>query len=121
MLTGTQSPLLDEPAVAPCAPMINASHLDSSDQVLDPYFLTGLFDLSCHELQLTGSVLNAGGFDEHFAIEVAQHPFRSAFRTVDSDDAEVGGTNLLDSLLNEPRKPDISPLFFRVCGNSWRG
>jgi hypothetical protein len=21
----------------------------------------------------------------------------------------------------ESRKPDISPLFFRVCGNSWRG
>ncbi len=39
-------------------------------------------------------------FDDDLAVEVAQHPFGSAFGAVDRDDAEVFGADGLNPLLD---------------------
>ena len=47
--------------------------------------------------------------DNDLAIEVAKHPFRSAFGAVDRDDAEVFRSNRLNPLLDLARRlPDES-------------
>jgi hypothetical protein len=58
-------------------------------------------------------MLNLRRLDEYFTVEVAEHPFGSAFGAVDRDDAEVFRSNGLNPLLDLARRlPDES--FFRA-------
>ena len=93
--------------------VIDAGHLNGHDGVGQSFRLASLRDRLGHRSQSARGMLHAGRFDKDLAIEVAKHPFRSAFGTVDRDDAEVFRSNRLNLLLDLARRlPDES--FFRA-------
>jgi hypothetical protein len=84
--------------------VIDAGHLHGNNRVGQFLGLTDFRDRLRHPSQSARGMLNAGRFDKDLAIEVAQHPFRSAFGTVDRDDAEVFRSNRLNPLLDLARR-----------------
>ena len=46
-------------------------------------------------------VLDERGIDQHFAVEVAEHPLGPGLGTVDGDDAKVLRPNGLDARVND--------------------
>jgi hypothetical protein len=64
--------------------------------------VTRIGDELRHRLQTAVGMFDGGGFDEHLAVEVAEHPLGPSFRAIDGDDAEVLWPDVLDPLLDLP-------------------
>jgi hypothetical protein len=55
--------------------VIDAGHLDRDDGVGQSLGLAYLGDILHHPSQVPCGMLNGRGFEDHFAVEVAKHPF----------------------------------------------
>ena len=80
--------------------MINSSHLDSHNGIIDPSDLKFIGNKIGHCFERSGVVFDRGWFDDHLAIEIAKHPFGSTFSAIDRNDAKVFRSDDLNSLLN---------------------
>ena len=91
--------------------MIDAGHLYGDDGVSQPFCPASLRNKLRHHPQPACGMLNRSRFDNHLAIEVAQHPFRAAFSAIDRNDAKVFRPDSLHALLNLPSRLPNKPFF----------
>ena len=81
--------------------MVGSGHFDADNGVLYFIFFVCFFKLCNRSLQITMSVLDAGGFEKNSAVKVTEEPLGSRLGTVDTDDAKVLRPNLHDARLND--------------------
>ena len=81
--------------------MVGSGHFDADNGVLYFIFFVCFFKLCNRFLQITMSVLDAGGFEKNSAVKVTEEPLGSRLGTVDTDDAKVLRPNLHDARLND--------------------
>jgi hypothetical protein len=84
--------------------MLAASAFDGDDQVAEVVRLEGLAELSDGGGEGGAVVLDDGRRDEDLAVEVGKHPLGAGLGTVDGDDAEVLGPDLLNARMDGARR-----------------
>ena len=93
--------------------VVDAGHLHGNDGVGQTFRFADFGDTLSHGSQAARGMLDDGGFDDDFAIEVTEHPFGPSFSAIDRDDAEVFRPDGLHTLLDlAVGLPDKS--FFRA-------
>src|SRR6266566_5403575 len=77
--------------------MVNAGSFDGDKHIAQVVLSDRLADLGDGRVEAWLVMLNLGGRDEDAAVEIGEHPLRAYLGTIDSYDAEVLGTGLLDT------------------------
>src|SRR5436305_3582553 len=77
--------------------MVNTGSLDGNEQITQVVLSDRLADLSDGRVEAWLVVLNLGGRDQDAAVEIGEHPLGACLGTIDSHNAEVLGTGLLDA------------------------
>ena len=81
--------------------VVAAGAFHRHQQIMEGMLLQRLPDLGDGGLQGGAVVFDDRGRDEDIAVEVAEHPLGAGLGTIDADDAEVLGSDLLDAGVND--------------------
>jgi hypothetical protein len=87
--------------------MIAAGALDGDEAIAELVPLEGLADLDDGSVEGGSGVLDLGGREEDTAVEIGQQELGANLGTVEAEDAEVLGADLLDARMEDaPRLTD---------------
>ena len=84
--------------------MIAAGAFDGDEAVKDVVFGEGMTHLSDRRVESGPRVLDEGGRDQDAAVEIGEQQLGADLGTVEADDAEVFGTDLLDARMKQPAR-----------------
>ena len=76
-------------------PVIVASALDGNDEIAEVMVGPSLADLDQEVIESPSGVLDSCRWNEDVSIEISEHPLGTRLGTIDGDDAEVLGADLL--------------------------